>query len=43
MLLTEKDVEDFEVDPIEFMRKEKDPNPNIYTARNSILETVEHI
>ena len=43
MLLSEKDVEDFENDPIEFMRKERDPNPNIYSVRNSILESINHI
>jgi len=43
MLMTEKDVEDFEGDPIEFIRKAKDPNPNIYTSRNSILEMIKNV
>lgn len=43
MLMTEKDVEDFEGDPVEFIRKAKDPNPNIYTARNSILEMIRNV
>lgn len=43
MLLTEKDVEDFEADPIEFVRKTRDTNPSAYSAKNSVLEMISHV
>jgi hypothetical protein len=43
MLLTEKDIEDFEADPIEFVRKTRDTSPTAYSAKNSVLEMISHV
>lgn len=40
LFLTEKDVEDFEADPIEFVRKTKDISENFYSAKGAALELI---
>ena len=42
MLLNEKDVEDFESDPIEFVRKTRDASDTVYSAKSSILDLITH-
>lgn len=42
MLLNEKDVEDFESDPIEFVRKTRDASDTVYSAKSSVLDLITH-
>lgn len=42
ILLTEKDIEDFEWDPIEFVRKTRDTSDVMYTAKSSVLDFITH-
>jgi hypothetical protein len=40
MLLTEKDIEDFESDPIEFVRKSSDSTASFYSAKSTVLDLI---
>ena len=40
LFLTEKDVEDFDGDPIEFVRRTKDISENFYSAKGAALEVI---
>jgi importin-7 len=42
ILLTEKDVDDFESDPIEFVRKTRDSSDTVYSAKSSVLDFITH-
>ena len=40
MLLTEKDVEDFETDPIEFVRKSNDSTASFYSSKSAVIDFI---
>jgi len=40
ILLNEKDIEDFESDPIEFVRKTRDWSDTVYSAKSSVLDFI---